>query len=420
MPPRTPTVTIGKATGTGQAVPKVTVGRAYGNTDNGAGSFTIRELTGPDKRTVTLTERALPYKSVGFGVSHRIDEADYPGFSQTSQQALGAKWDPTEIKGCWKTRFIGEPSAKMVEVTQRFRETVSISGVGEDAERSRLRIEGSVARTAAEVVALFEDIALKGQVLRVQWLHIVRVGRIEQFTPTWLTAHDCEWSIKFKWIGRDEDAGVPALGGVGTGALEFSQRMSAAFTDLYNKTDLDGVDLDPRLADRIDSRVGRIKRGILRAQEAVRSRVESVTDTADALRRLMMLSTFVRDEAATFIDEMDEVSYAALTAAEDPADLTTVPVGRMIQTACAIRQSVRAARTVKHLAARQRYDALRELDANVIAIVMLSQDEDCAALSQRFYDTPEEGARIRLFNGLDSNTAPAGTIVIIPALDGTR
>jgi hypothetical protein len=412
MAGRTPTVTIGQATGTGQKIPKVTVGRAYGQTDNGAAAFTFKELTGPDQRTVRLTERALPYKGVAFGISHRIDETDYPGFSQTSQQALGGKWDPTEIKGCWKTRFIGETSARMVEVGQAASEIVD----GVEA----ISVDNSRLRTTEEVVALFEDIALKGQVLRVQWRHIVRVGRIEQFVPNWLTAHDCEWTIKFKWIGRDEDAGVPALGGVGTGSLEFSQRMSAAFTNLYDKTALDGVDLEPSLADRIDNRVGRIKRGILRAQEAARTRIESVTGTADALRRLMSISSLVRDEAATLIGELDGLSYAAMTAVEDPADLLTVPIGKMIQAACAIRQSVRAARSVKHLAARQRYDTLREMDAHVIAIVLLKQDEDCQALSMRFYGTPEEAARIRLFNALDSNTAPAGTIVIIPALDANR
>jgi hypothetical protein len=407
---RSPTVTIGEATGTGQKIPSVTVGtgRAYGVTDTGSSALEIKELTG-DERKIRLKERALPYKSVAFGVTHRIDETDYTGFSQTSQQALGAKCDETEMKGCWKTRFIGAPDSRMVEVTQGFSETIDgVEAINLTAER---------ARSTEEVVALFEDMAFKGQVVRVQWRHVVRIGRIAQFVPTWLTAHDCEWSLKFKWIGRDENAGSPGIGGVGAGSIEISKRVAAGYVDLHNKTNLDDIPIDPAIADRIDSRVGRIKRSILEMEEAATNRVSSVTRPIEAMRRVMMLSTFVRDEAQAFIDENDAMVAPALLTVTDPSDLTTISAGRAIQAACAMRQAVRASRTLKHIAARQRYDSLRQLDANLIAIVLLKQDEDMAVLSARFYGTPEEGRRIRLFNNLDSNTAPAGTVVLIPTKD---
>lgn len=412
---RSPTVTIGQATGTGQAVPKVSVGRAYGSTDNGAGAFVIKEITGPDQRTVKLTERALPYKSVSFGITHRIDETDYPGFTQTSQQALGTKYDETDLKGCWKTRFLGAEEARMIDVSQAFNETVDgVEAISVDSNR---------ARTAEQAVRLFEDIARKGQVLRVQWLQVVRIGRIAQFVPTWLTAHDVEWSIKFKWIGADVEPGPPSgIGGsAGIGAgIALARRVSAGYVDLHNKTNLDDIDLDPSFADRIDSSVGRIRRRVLEMEAAAAERVDSTIRPFEALRRVMSLTTFVRDEADLFIAQVDARVGAAITSAPDPGDLTAVSPGRAIQAACAIRQSVRAARTLKHLAARQRYEATRQMEADVIAIELLREGEDCAALSQRYYGTPEEGQRIRLFNHLDSNTAPAGRIILIPALDGAR
>lgn len=407
---KSPTVTIGQATGAGAArAPQVSigVGRAVTATDIGAGALTIQELTGPDQRTVRLTERALPYKDVAFGVTHRIDEADYVGYSQTSQQALGAKWDETEMKGCWKTRFIGAETARMIEVTQ--------SAVSVVDGLEALSVDNTRLRTADEVVTLFEDIARKGQPLRVQWAHVVRIGRLASFVPTWTTLHDVNWTMKFKWSSAEESA-PPALSGVGNGPLEFTQKAASAYADLFNKTALSDLGLDPSLADRIDSRVGRIKRALLDMRSAASDRVSSVTRSADALRRLMSLSTFVRDEASSFIEEMDSVVYSAITAVEDPADLVAVPAGRAFQCACSIRQSIRAARAVKHVSARLRFEALRQLESDLLDVVLLSQDEDVADLSLRYYQTAEEGRRIRLFNNLNSNTAPAGTVILIPRL----
>lgn len=394
---------------TGSKTPKVTVGvgRAVTAPDIGAGALTIRELTGPDQREVRLTERALPYKDVAFGVSHRVDEADYVGYSQTSQQALGAKWDETEMKGCWKTRFLGAESARMVEVVQ--------SGASVIDGVEALSVDNTRLRTADEVVTLFEDIARKGQPLRVQWAHIVRIGRLVSFVPTWTTLHDVNWSMKFKWSSSEESA-PPALSGVGNSALDFTQKAASAYADLFNKTSLSDLDIDPSLADRIDSRVGRIKRALLDMRSAASERVAGVTRSADALRRLMSLSTFVRDEAQSFIEEMDGVVYSAITAVEDPAELVAVPAARMFQCACAIRQSVRAARAFKHVSARLRFEAVRQMESDLLDVVLLSQDEDVADLSLRYYKTAEEGRRIRLFNNLDSNTAPAGTVVLIPRL----
>lgn len=406
---RTPTVTIGRATGTGQNVPKVTIGRAYGQSDTGAGTLEITELTGSEQRTLRLSERALPYKPIAFGVKHRIESTTYAGARNKSQQALGGEFLDTEIKGAWKTRFLGDPDLRMAEIEHAVSEMVDGYEV--------ISNDSTSVRTAAELVAIVEDFCLKGQVVRVSWLHHVRVGRIAEFEPTWQTAHDCEWRIKFDWIGKDDRAPAPAPGGAGV--LEMTAQLSAGYVELHDATNLDDIgDLNPSVADQIDSRVGRIQRGILELEDTVENRVASATGPIAAMRRAMAISTFIRDEAQNFIDDMDRLVAPALSVVEDPTSYLSLEAGRSIRNACAIRSSVRSARILKHRAARIRYQAMRQLDANAIAVLLMAQDEDVATLSQRYYGTPDEGERIRSFNDLPSNTAPVGTVIVIPALGG--
>lgn len=404
---RTPTVTFGHATRTG--VPSVSIGRAYGESDTGSGAFEITEITGPDQRTVRLTANALPYKPIEFGIRHSIEESKYPGSPTKSQQALGGEFLDTEIKGCWKTRFIGDPDERMVEVIGSRSEVIDgIEGISIDNTR---------VTSAAELVAVFEDIALKGQVLRVSWLHHSRIGRIEEFVPTWLTAHDCEWRIKFKWIGRDENAPAPTPSQAGL--LEMSAQCSKGFVDLYDATEFDDVsDLEPSMADRIDSGIGRLKRGIEDLEAAIEQRAASATRPIESMRRAMEISTYLADQAQTFIDDMDAISAPALSVLDDPVAALSMPAGLAIRNACAMRRAVLASRILKHRAARVRFAALQRVEGNAIAVVLFRDGEDMATLSRRYYGTPDDGDRIRLYNGLDTNTPPAGTVIIVPAAEG--
>jgi hypothetical protein len=423
-------VSLGKAYGQAIKTPTVSLGRAFGqaiaDTDNGAGSVQITELTGPDLRTLTLTERALPHKPLPLAGVHRIDEGEYAGFPQLSQQALGAKEDPTEISGEWKTRFIGDASTPMARVTKAKQTDGAQLGSGDDT----IGTDETVITSAAELCELLDDMRIKGQVVRMSWLHIARIGRIVGFEQRWNTAHDVEWKIQFKWIGRDEDAGMASPSSATL--LDVSQQLAAGYKDVHDATDFDGIeDLSPSFADMVDGHVGSLQRGILNLESAIESRVGSGVELVAALRRAMTIATFVRDESETMIGELGNWVAPAIVTIEDAGDLTKasikqlanlgrVDAGKAVAAACAAYRAITATRRLKHQAARQRYRILKQLDANALAIVLLADDEDLRKLSQDFYGTPDEALAIRSYNQLDGMTAEAGTLIVIPVLGATR
>lgn len=437
-----PTVSLGQATGQplntsigdvtaepwqqASATPKVSINASasYGQEDTGAGSFAIREITGPDLREVVLRERALPYKPIVFGGKHRIEETAYPGFPTKSQQALGAEENDSEFKGAWKTRFIGDmsSSAAMFRVT-------SASGTATIDGTEAIGIDSSQITDAATACEVLDDIRRKGQVCRVSWLHIVRVGRLEEFTQSWTTAHDVEWTMKWKWIGRDEDAGRPSPSSASL--LAVSHDLSAGYVDLHDSTDFDGIasGLEPNIADQVDYRVGRIQRGVLELEDAIEQRASNAAAPADALRRALQLSTFLRDEAQALCDFIDQTvapslwlvvdtlrPIGAVVASTPPAqrDLRGVTGGQAVAAGIALRAAAVAARALKHKAARQRFAAIRQLESNALAVVVLAQNEDLQDLSLRYYGTPEDAEIIRAFNGLDTFAPLAGTVVVVP------
>lgn len=406
MPPKV--VTLGRAYG--EAFPTgpqkvATVGHAYGQSDNGASSIEFKELTG-DQRTVVLSERALPYKPLQFGGKHRVENTSYTGFPQKSQQALGAEEDESSWSGAWKTRFIGDTNTRMAQVS-------SATSTRLDDGTEAIAVDNTTIHTAAELAELFDDIRRKGQVVRVQWLHIARVGRLVGFTQKWLTAHDVEWEMKWDWIGRDEDAGAPSPGSAQL--LDVSHQLSSGYVEVQDATEFDAVnDLDPSFADKIDYQVGRLQRGVLELEDAIENRVHSVTGPIDALRRAASIATFVRDESELLVASLISQTEDAIITVENPEDLTTVPAGVMVAAACNTYRAIRAARILKHRASRERYRAMKELDANALAVVLMAQDEDCHKLSQDWYDTPDEAELIRSYNNLLTMTAPAGTVIVIP------
>lgn len=412
------------ATSTGWA--DVKPGQSIGGQDNGAGAFVIQELTG-QKRTITLRERALPYRPIVFSGIHDVEETKYPGYTKKSQQALGATEDDSEFKGAWKTRFIGDVSGDrgdaMFQVESSTTETID----GAEA----IGVDSTQITSAATAADLMDDIRIQGQVLRVSWAHIVRIGRCVQFQQTWTSIHDVEWMMKFKWIGRDENAGLPSPGNATL--LDMSRQMSTGYVGLHDATNFDGIDdLDPDIADLIDYKVGGLQRAVLDLDNAVESRIYSVGTAVDGVRRALTISTYIRDRADELIDDINQImppsmrlvpqfagSGSGPITSQSQRDLTAVPPGSAVTAAIALRLAVQAARALKHVAARQRFQALRQLDANALAVVTLAQDEDMRALSKRWYGTPNEGDRIRDYNGFPAMVMPTGTVVVIPQRSAT-
>lgn len=415
---------------------KVKLGDAYTETGAQTPSLVIKELNGP-RRQVTLRGRALPFRgSVKFAVEQNIDEGKYTGYPRKNQTVLGATEADTEMNGVWHDRFIGDADDDSVAFLVAFADTSN--AVSED-NTIDIGFAQSKLRTAKDLVDIFEDIAYNGRALRVTWAHIVRLGRIARFEHTWLNLHDVEWKVTFKWIGRDEQVGLPSP--ARTTLVGVSEAFRAAATDVHDATNFDGLtELSPSFADRVDVIVGRVEGAIAEMTNAVEQRIESVSNTVDALRRGLAIAAFVRDQAQNLLDTFDAIAYPAMLALQDPGTVVPdgltfealsdvdigranaliaatlgVPVGKAMAAACQNRAAVRLARKMKHVAARQRFAAIRQLEAESLGAVILRDHQDLRDLAAEWYGNPEDWEQIRKFNGLSTVSPPAGTMVFIPS-----
>lgn len=399
-----PQVVIGRAQVTKSTAPRVTIGTAYGQGSSGSGSVVIQELSG-DKRTITLSGRALPYKPITFAGQHRIEEIETAGFASTSQQPTGAKEIPSTWKGAWKTRFLSDRSERYAQLDGASSEV--IDGV------EAISVNSNQVTSAAELAELIDDVRRKGQLLRVSWLHLVRVGRISTFTQEWQTAHDVDWQMEFKWTGRDETA--PAATSSESSLSRISQQVSAAYIDLEDATEMEALgDLDPSVADIIDSGVGRMWRGVQDVEDTITARVAAATNPIEALRRAMSSMTALRDEAELFTAELGARVAPSFILVADSTNLTSVPAGRAIAAAVNRQLGIRSARAMKHRAARQRFAALKALDANLLAVVLCKEEQDLRVLARIYYGNPEDWHIIRAFNAFSGSIVPIGTVVLIP------
>lgn len=427
QPPETrksPSVTIGK--GTGEALPvrapspvqTLVFGSAQAQAGVTAPSLVIRELGG-DKRQVFLSERALPYRGLPFVSEMRMDEGEYVGYPRISQTPLGAKELETQIGGCWKDVFLGRQvnGVAIANVLRSEPPTFSDGALNVSLRKNALT-------SARDLCDLFEDMVYSAHPVRVTWLHLRRLGRVARFEQNWLNPHDCEWKILFKWIGRDEQIGLPSP--ARTELVGLAKALSSSYTELHEATNFDGLDgLEPSFADAVDTRVGQIQRAVLEISDAIETRAAAVPRSIDALRRATALSTLVRDQAQILIDTLDASVAPAMIVVgaiaplvpgvRNVVDQLTVNAGRAIAAACQQRGAVRAARATKHTAARQRFSALRAVGSDVIAIVAMRDGQDLRDIAQRFYGRPDDWDQIRSFNNLPSSTAPAGTLVFVPA-----
>lgn len=387
--------------------PKVTIGQAYGQTDTGAGSLIITELTG-DERTIELSGRALPYKPMGWEGEHRIEEIEAAGFAKTSQQPNGPKEKPSAWKGAWKDRFLGDGTEKFANVT-----SASSSGSTNSPDATEtISASSTTIRRASELTELMDDVRRKGQLLRVSFLHITRIGRLSSFKQDWQTAHDVEWSMEFKWTGRDEDTPSATPG---AGLINSTQSISTSYVALEDATGFDDLEnLNPNYGNVIDNAVRGLQGLVTDAENNVERRVGGAISAVDAARRMITTLTDLRDEAEEFIATLQTRAAPAMIAVADESQLLGVPAGQAIAAACARIASVKCARDLKHTAARQRFEAEKSLDTDLLAVVRIKENQDLRALARIYYKNPEDCEIIRAYNGFRGYTVDMGTVVLIP------
>ncbi len=426
--PASPKVTLGTATG--EAAPpllnptvvdqQLTFEQFVTRGVDPAPVIVIHELTGPDSRQIALGGRALPFRgSLKFAGEMRVENTPYTGYPKVNQTVLGATEDDTEMNGEWHDRFLLDPD----EVSAVLR-IATTGGADGTVGLSRTEI-----RTARDLCILFDDVRRSGRLLRVSWMHLQRLGRLAMFEQDWQNPHDVKWRMKFSWVGPDDQVGLPSPTRPSITGL--AQALGTGYTDVHQATNFDAIgNLDPTFADRVDTLVGKLQATISSVGDAAESRISGATQTLDAVRRGISLAAQARDQAQDIIDAIDATTASAMltgstvkTAGTDLSGLTDqqalldfigLAPGDHIIAACQAVGAVRAARAMKHIAARQRFQFLRSIESDVLAIVTIGQNEDLRDIARQWYGTPDDWDEIRSFNGLTSSTAPAGSLIFVP------
>ncbi len=425
--PAPPQVTFGRATG--ESIPpllnpnvrdqKLTFDQFITRASEPAPVLVIHDLTSTDSRQVALAGRALPFNgSMKFSGEMRLENTPYTGYPKVNQTVLGAMENDSEWNGEWHDRYLLDPD-----------EVSAVLRADDSPNAGTISLSRTELRTARDLCILFDDFRVSGHLLRVSWMHIQRIGRLQTFEQDWSNPHDVKWRMKFSWIGRDDQVGLPSPTRPSITGL--AQALGTGYTDVHQATNFDGIgNLDPTFADGVDALVGKLQATIGSIGDAAESRIAGATQTFDAVRRGLSLAGQARDQAQDLIDTLDATTYSAmltssaigtagssvsgLTDQRALADFIGLSPGDHVIAACQQVGAIRAARALKHIAARERWRLLRSVDGSIVAIVSIGQNEDLRDIAAQWYGSPDDWDQIRQFNGLSSSVAPAGSLIFVP------
>lgn len=371
---------------------------------NDAVAFTIEEQTG-DKRRLVLTERALPYRPIEFSGDQAAEFTRYPGNPVRTIQVFGPEEEPTEVAGYWKDRFLGtQPS----DTSQR-----AIAYFEQQGQQTLLQ-------TAVDLAHLVDDIRRKGQVVLVQWGHIVRKGLLKTFRQKWHNVHDVEWTLRFEWMSQN-DPEVPAVIAKDT---DYANTIGSMLAKLQDMSDTILGSLNSNI---VGNTIFQYQQYLATLQGLVQEFADTVSSAqsttltiSDQLRRL---SGILNDISAAAVSSMAAVTAApAITIAV--ADPTGAFEGPELAAEFVDRDFWADLRDLQYLALNAQTNILKSINPDIIAAFTAKGSTDLRDVSTQFYDIPDEWRSLLVFNGLSDSRLSAGQTIFVPKLlrplDGTQ
>ena len=362
-------------------------------------TFVIREVTG-DNHNLTLEGRCLPYRPVSFAGSMRAEFTWYPGNPVATVQMLGAKEEATSINGMWKDRFIRtftDTGAPVVE---------GRTGVA--------RFDGAVLDDVRSICRVVDGFRMRGQLLEVGWDEITRHGILTSFKQTWQRREDVEWEMEFQWVSRGEPA-TPIAFGTDIPQVDIAAKMQAAISTLST-----ALQSPFALVTTVESQL-EASMGVLTSAGAA---LEDLANKAAAAAMTPMevakstLATFqtIEQEAENIDATLQSRPARALRSAASVADVTQEEA---LEAEGYKRGARVATRAVRSSAAQQGQElAAATTRQPNIRTVIARQDQDLRDISNQFYGTPTEWRRLADYNHLSGSRLDAGTIVLVPPLNG--
>lgn len=373
---------------------------------NFVGPFEIVELTGA-KRTLRLAGRALPYKPYMLTGTQRVELTWYPGNPEATAQVLGAKEEPSSVRGFWKDRFISE---------------LSTNASAEELRSPPATLDDEPLSTVTQLVETVDQLRRAGQLMEVSWLRTVRRGFLTKFTQTWITVHDCEWEMEFTWVSQDlgefglVEAEVDLSTVVSTGqgdSQALTDALDDALTESLASRTLGGV------IDEVTSGIDKFQTSVRDLEDTLTGMLDATLAPLDAAARVLTINQFLAQEANDLIDTLYSRTFESMAAISDlgngTVDYSQVTVGQSTGVAALRARMVVNARTARGNAARNAALVARRVSPDLARSFLAPQDMDLRDVSREFFGTSDEWQRIARFNGLSSSRLVAGQQILVPS-----
>lgn len=385
-----------------------------------ATSLTIASMVGAAD-TLQLYARALPYRPVTFTGKQRAEFTWYPGSPIATTQMLGPEESAISLKGFWKDRFL-----------------VDVAG-------STAIYDSADVGTVRDLTTLVDGMRRRGQLYKLTWDNLVRVGHITSFTQTWHNAHDCEWELEFTPLSQGDEETPVVLNNLPNVADYYQQTTAAVLTaranlrvqvplptqDALNSSlsllpnvffqrmeiVADFIDLTASLGPTVAGIISELDDALLALQNNAYNAAASVYDLTqtgpNAGRRIAALSAQNIAQAKRTYSTICDVAWPSVFNVA-PADPSTVNVGSQVSMRAYQRRVRNSTRDLAYQQGTQAAAILATLNPELKAAFVAPQNMDLRDVSTQFYGSPDDWRMLLVFNKLESSRLTAGTLIWVP------
>lgn len=403
-------------------------------------TLVIEELTagsGSSPRSLTLNGPSLPFMGAEWAMKNLVITTWYPGNpDEATQQVLGPQELPSRWNGDWRRTMLGANPV----------------GYTDDTGNSIQLID------PADLRDVMELIARAGQRLRVTWSQLgasldsvvnksmsgklVREGRMTELKFRHTRLQDIEWEIQFDWMSRGGTVARVTDTRANTVVNESAAYLNAvqALIDANNAASLASLNPTSLTLGQIEAFANypsTLTNSLARQVQQIGSEVGQVVDIAKTIasqpvqivNRAVDLARNTVSQVHAMYDTLSSIPYEGQSTKAKVADLVRAwkTFGQQSDLA------VGAARAGQQFTAKlessvqayiqgQKNSSKLTQAKNVERVYVSKSGDTPAAVSQRFYGTPDRAVDILKANGLSwyTPTLPPGKILIIPVVPSTN
>jgi hypothetical protein len=339
-------------------------------------SLVIEELTG-SQRSIELTDRALPHKTVGWPGEQRTKRTLYPGNPVATIQVLGSDEGPLELTGRWIGQYISQGMAILM----------GFEGEGEvDAEA---------------LVQAFIDLRTGGNLLRVTWGPRQVQGVLKRFEPSYERTDLVQWKASFELT----QAGTNPAPRASAPAQTTDSTTSALSRFLAVAAQIPGY-MNPPYARQVTAAV----QACMSAVTTLLSRVASLANTPFVLFSEYQGVDSAASDAVLSAEAIRQLCSDPPAPAMCPDDLEAHLLGALTWAgemgSAALNLGAQCVATREAVRVRAVSDYLAE--------VRLKDAQTLRDVARDYYGSPDAWTTLADANDLVGSVQPAGTLVRVP------